>query len=106
MKILFQPARIKTLPSLVGEARILFDSGTLKGMSLEGFSIWNTKGNITVTFPSRPYPDAKTGKTKYHWQLQATNPDDKATVTKLRATIVALYQEWLAEHEADKGIPF
>ena len=78
-------------PGKLADAELHFDEGTLAGLKLIGFSVWERRGGSgrNVTFPARSY--AVNGERRSFALLRPIA--DASTQTKVRELILEAYQE-------------
>jgi hypothetical protein len=75
---------------LVCEAELVFNSGSLAGMKLVGFSLWRSpEGEVYVTFPSRAFG---AGSERRFFDYLRSVDGEAAPVKALKASIVAAYK--------------
>jgi hypothetical protein len=81
-------------PGKLAEAELYFTEGTLEGLKLVGFAIWEKRGGggRNVTFPARNF--SMNGERRSFALLRPYT--DSTAHTKLREVILAAYDEHMA----------
>jgi hypothetical protein len=75
---------------LVCEAELVFNSGSLAGMKLVGFSLWKSpEGEVYVTFPSRAFG---AGSERRFFDFLRSVDGEASPAKALKAAIVAAYR--------------
>ncbi len=75
---------------LVCEAEVVFNSGSLAGMKLVGFSLWKSpEGEVYVTFPSRAFG---AGSERRFFDYLRSVDGANGVVKSLKEAIVAAYK--------------
>jgi hypothetical protein len=83
---------------LVCEAELVFNSGSLAGMKLVGFSLWKSpEGEVYVTFPSRAFG---AGSERRFFDYLRSVDGEAAPVKALKAAILDAYQNQRGAPEA------
>src|SRR3954447_23494867 len=94
MTVRFFPNDKRNPAGKLADAELHFKGGSLDGMKLVGFGVWERKnGGRTVTFPARQY---SVNGERRSFALLRPNADSTAQ-DQLRDVILAAY----AEHEAE-----
>ncbi len=84
-----------TPPGKLADAELIFTEGTLAGLRLVGFAVWERRNGDgrNVTFPARPY--MQNGERRSYALLRPTT--DTTGQNRLREVILQAYAEFEAE---------